>query len=62
MIMVCAETEKCFQRMHAAMGDKLPQTSNLLPSICAVVLKEVGQLSFQELNDHMCDTTPDNNQ
>jgi hypothetical protein len=61
VIVVCEEAEKCFQRMHAAMGDKLPQTTNLMPSICTVVLKAVGRTSFQSLDEHMYATTPDNN-
>lgn len=34
VIVVCQETEKCFQRMHAAVGDKLPQKQNILSTIC----------------------------
>lgn len=61
VLMVCEATEKCFQRMHASMGDKLPQTRNLLPSICTVVLKEVGLHCFLSLKEHMFATTPDYN-
>ena len=41
VILVCCETEKCFQRIHHASDDKLPQTNQILSSICIVVLKEV---------------------
>jgi hypothetical protein len=61
VIIVCEETEKCFQRMRAAVGDKLPQTSNFVPSVCAVVLSEVGLKAFTALHDHMFDTTAECN-
>jgi hypothetical protein len=61
VILVCEETEKCFYRMHATVGDKLPQTAKILPTICSIVLKEVGLKSFNSLNEHMYITTPDNN-
>jgi hypothetical protein len=61
VIMVCEETEKCFQRMYATLGDKLPQGSKILSAICIVVLKTVGQRSFPTLTEHMFATTPDNN-
>ena len=47
--------------MHNAVGDTLPQTAKLLSTVFSVVLKEVGQRSFQSLNEHMFATTPDNN-
>ena len=28
VVMVCEETEKCFQRMHTIVGDNLPQARN----------------------------------
>ena len=42
VLMVCEATEKCFQRMHASMGmgEKLPQSKNLLPSICTCTCTE----------------------
>lgn len=47
--------------MHAAVGDKLPHTQNLLTAICLVVLKEVGLRTFTSLNSHMFDSTPESN-
>jgi len=39
----------------------LPQTSKFIPTICTVVLKEVGRRCFKSLDYHMFDSTPDNN-
>jgi len=61
VIKVCEEAERCFQRMHAVVGDQLPKAQNLLLAICTVVLTEVGATIFEDLNEHMFDSTPDNN-
>jgi len=61
VILVCQETEKCFQRMCVVTANMSPQTGRILPSICTAVLTEVGLTSFPSLTDHMFDTTPDSN-
>jgi len=61
VVRVCEETEKCFQRMHAVMGDRLPHTSSLLPAITHTVLSVVGNKCFDSLSSHMFDSTVDNN-
>ena len=61
VVKVCEATEKCFQRMQATLGEKLPQTVSIVPTICTVVLQEVGLQSFSSLQDHMFDTNPENN-
>ena len=61
VIVICEETEKCFQRLHATVGDKLPQSRNFLKTVCSLVLSEVGMIAFKSLDFHMYDSTPDNN-
>jgi len=61
VIVVCRETEKCFNRMKAVLGDNLPQASMLPTVVSNVVLDEVGTTTFTNLHSHMFDSTADNN-
>lgn len=61
VLTVCEETEKCFQRMYAMVGNNLPQTRHFLPAITNVVLSAVGHKCFASLETHMFDSTVDNN-
>ena len=61
VIVVCQETEKCFNRMKAVLGDSLPQASKLPTVISNAVLAEVGSKTFTNLDCHMFDSTADSN-
>ena len=62
VIDVCAETEKCFERLLAAAGGNLPHGKGIIDAITVAVL---GTCScsplFKELEYHMYDTTVEEN-
>ena len=62
VITVCKETEKCFQRMLAATDGKLPHCKGIVGAITTSVLGSINVSSlFTELDDHMYDSTVDDN-
>lgn len=61
VIAVCQETERCFDRMKAVVGDNLPLASGFPAAVANVVLSAVGQTAFADLDCHMFDSTPDSN-
>ena len=61
VIVVCQETEKCFSRMKAVLGDRLPQASKLPMIISHAVLAELGCTTFTNLHCHMFDSTAESN-
>ena len=61
-IKICLETEHCFQRMLKTTGGKLPQSKGLPDTIASSVLSNINKTNiFPELDEHMLDTTVDNN-
>ena len=62
VINICLETERCFQRMLKSTGGKLPQTKGLPDAIASSVLCNINKAdTFPELDEHMLDTTVDDN-
>ena len=62
VINVCLETEKCFQRFLLSTDGKLPQSKGLPSAIASTVLSEIDMANtFQDLDEHMLDTTVDDN-
>ena len=62
VISVCTETEKCFQRMLASTNGRLPQGEGIPDAIAVSVLNGVNiQATFKELDEHMLDTTVNDN-
>ena len=61
-IKICLETEHCFQRMLKTTGGKLPQSKGLPDAIASSVLSNINKTNiFPELDEHMLDTTVDDN-
>ena len=59
---VCTETEKCFQRMLASTNGRLPQGEGIPDAIAASVWNGIDiQATFKELDEHMLDTTVNDN-
>ena len=59
---ICRSTEQCVVRMLRSTGGNLPTASNITPSIVSVVLEEaIDKDVFSSINNHMFDSTPDNN-
>ena len=64
VVKICRETEHCFQRMLLSTKQKLPQMAGIKLAITMAVLSELccdGKSPFQELHEHMFDTSIDNN-
>lgn len=62
LLQVCRETEKCFMRMTNATSGKLPHSPGLPSAISNAVLSScVRSNVFDDLKEHMFDTTPTNN-
>lgn len=61
VVVICEETEKCFQRLKAVLGDKLPQARRMQDVFATAVLNEVGNKVFENLTCHMFDSTPVSN-
>ena len=59
---ICQSTEQCVVRMLNSTGGNLPTSTNITPAILSVVLEEaVNKDVFSSINNHMFDSTPDNN-
>ena len=62
VIDICIETEKYFQRMLSSTDGHLPQSRGLPNAIAISVLSSTNMAtSFEELNEHMFDTTVTDN-
>ena len=62
VLKICLETERCFQRMLNSTGGKLPQSKGLPDAIVSTVLSNINKANtFPELDEHMLDTTVDDN-
>ena len=59
---ICKSTEQCVVRMVNSTRGNLPTASKITPAIVSVVLEEaVNKDVFLCINNHMFDSTPDNN-
>ena len=62
VISVCTETEKCFQRMLVSTNGRLPQGEGIPDVIAFAVLNGINiQTTCKDLDEHMLDTTVDDN-
>ena len=62
VISVCTETEKCFQRMLVSTNGRLPQGEGIPDAIAFALLNGINiQTTFKDLDEHMLDTTVDDN-
>ena len=62
VLLVCQSTESCIQRMLNATGGALPQCADEIQSAISIaVLSDVGTRVFDDLTQHMFDSTPDGN-
>ena len=59
---MCTETEKCFQQMLVSTNGRLPQGEGIPDAIAFAVLNGINiQITFKDLDEHMLDTTVDDN-
>ena len=62
VITICCETESCFQRMLATTNGELPKSEGLPDAFASHVLSAVSSKNmFPDLDEHMLDTTVDDN-
>ena len=61
VIMVCEETEKCFQRMLSVTQGKLPRCKGMSGVIQTAVLQNVSTKVFPELLEHMLECAIEDN-
>ena len=61
VIKICKETEKSFQRLLHTLDENLPHSDGLASAISTTVLQAVVGETFEELENHMFDSEPDNN-
>jgi hypothetical protein len=62
VVTVCETAERCFKRLLAVNNGKPPANKYIDQAISHVVLNDIGEKNlFQGLQDHMFDSTPDNN-
>ena len=60
--MVCEETEKCFQKIEVDLDGNLPMDVGINKSIAMAVLSRMDLSKvFNNLSNHMLDTSPTDN-
>ena len=62
IVAVCLETERCFQRILCQNSGKLPKGKGITSQVVHAVLeRSADETWFPELNDHMFETTLEDN-